>query len=197
MASAERGDQVRKRLLDAAAELIPERGWTAVSTRAVAERAGLAAGLVHYHFGSVQALLSRAALVVMRRTAAEVDPLLAETRDPDDVVEALMGSLGSYTGTDPVSVLFVETYLAATRDPALRDGVAEVITQFRAGLATRLAELGVAEPEGTAAVLGAAMDGLVLQRALDPTLSAAAVRPVIRRALVTTGEEEEGTCNGS
>jgi AcrR family transcriptional regulator len=193
MPSAERGDQVRQRLLDAAAELIPERGWTAVSTRSIAERAGLAAGLVHYHFGSVQALLSRAALVVMRRTAAEADPLLAEARDPDGVVDALMGSLGSYTGTDPVSVLFVETYLAATRDPALRDGVAEVIRQFRAGLATRLAELGVAEPAGTAAVLGAAVDGLVLQRALDPTLSAAEVRPVLRRALVRTGRQEDGT----
>jgi AcrR family transcriptional regulator len=197
MASAERGDQVRRRLLDAAAELIPERGWAAVSTRAVAERAGLAAGLVHYHFGSVQSLLSRAALTVMRRAAAAADPLLAGARDADGVVEALIGSLGSYTGTDPVSVLFVETYLAATRDPALRDGVAEVITQFRAGLAARLAELGVAEPEDTAAVLGAAMDGLVLQRALDPTLSAAAVRPVIRRALVTTGEQEDGTWDAS
>jgi AcrR family transcriptional regulator len=197
VASAERGDQVRRRLLEAAAELIPERGWAAVSTRAVAERAGLAAGLVHYHFGSVQSLLSRAALRVMRHAAAAADPLLAGARDADGVVDALIGSLGSYTGTDPVSVLFVETYLAATRDPSLRDGVAEVITQFRAGLAARLAELGVAEPEDTAAVLGAAMDGLVLQRALDPTLSAAAVRPVIRRALVTTGEQEDGTWDAS
>lgn len=192
MTSAQRGHEVRQRLLDAAAELIAERGWAAVSTRAVAERAGVAPGLVHYHFTSVQALLSRAAIAVMRRAAAEAGPLLAGAGDPAELAEALVASLGAYSGTDPVSVLFVETYLAATRDPELRAGVAEVIAQFRTGLAIRLAEFGVAEPESTAAVLGAAMDGLVLQQALDPTLSAAAVRPVIRRTLVTTARQEDG-----
>ena len=191
MPSAERGQEVRQRLLDAAADLIPERGWAGVSTRAVADRAGLAAGLVHYHFTSVQELLSRAALGVMRRTAAEMGASLAGTGDRAALAAALAGSLEPFTGTDSVSVLFVETYLAAARDAGLRAGVAEVITQFRADLASRLARLGVAEPAGTAAVLGAAMDGLVLQRALDPTLSVAAVRPVIERMLLTT-ELQEG-----
>lgn len=191
MTSAQRGREVRQRLLDAAAELIAERGWAAVSTRAVAERAGLASGLVHYHFTSVQALLSQAALAVMRRAAAETGPLLTGVGDRSDLAEALAASIEAYSGTDPVSVLFVETYLAATRDAELRAGVAEVITQFRTVLAARLGELGVMEPESTAAVLGAAMDGLVLQRALDPTLSADAVRPVIRRTLVTTEQQKE------
>jgi AcrR family transcriptional regulator len=77
MTSAQRGHEVRQRLLGAAAELIAERGWAAVSTRAVADRAGLAPGLVHYHFTSVQALLSQAAIAVMHRAAAETGPLLA------------------------------------------------------------------------------------------------------------------------
>ena len=192
MTSAQRGHEVRQRLLDAAAELIAERGWAAVSTRAVAERAGVAPGLVHYHFTSVQELLSRAAIAVMRRVTAETVPLLAGAGDPCELAEALVASLGAYSGTDPVSVVFVETYLAATRDPELRAGVAEVIAQFRTGLAIRLAELGLADPESTAAVLCAAIDGLVLQQALDPTLSAAAVRPVIRRTLVTTERQEDG-----
>lgn len=196
MSSAQRGHEVRQRLLDAAAELIPERGWTAVSTRALADRAGLAPGLVHYHFTSVQALLSQAAVAVMRDVAARTGPLLAAAGDAGQLADALVGSLDAYSGTDPVSVLFVEAYLAATRDPELRDAVAEVITLFRAGLGARLAELGVEEPEATAAVLGAAMDGLVLQRALDPTLSAAVVGPVIRRALGTTERQEEGTWDG-
>ncbi len=40
----------RQRLLDAAAELIAERGWGQVTTRAIAERAGLPHGTVSYHF---------------------------------------------------------------------------------------------------------------------------------------------------
>lgn len=50
--AAARGREVPQRLLAAAAELIPERGWTAVSTRVLAERAGVTPSVVHYHFSS-------------------------------------------------------------------------------------------------------------------------------------------------
>ena len=42
--AAEQGQLTRARLMDAAAELIAERGWGAVTTRIVAERAGLRPG---------------------------------------------------------------------------------------------------------------------------------------------------------
>jgi AcrR family transcriptional regulator len=181
--AAGRGREVRERLLGAAAELIAERGWTAVSTRTVAERAGVAPGLVHYHFTSVQALLSEAAVGVMRQAAAMFGPTLAGARTPAEAVALLVASLDEFTGSDPVSVLFVETYLAATRDPGLRDAVAGVIAEFRVELAGWLGERGVPAPEATAAVLGAAVDGLVLQRALDPTVSAETITPVLARLL--------------
>ena len=56
--AAVRGQEVRQRLLAAAAELIPERGWSAVSTRILADRAGVTPSVVHYHFPSVQAVLT-------------------------------------------------------------------------------------------------------------------------------------------
>ena len=189
--AADRGREVRQRLLAAAVELIAERGWSAVSTRAVAERAGVAAGLVHYHFASVPALLSEAAVGAMRAVAGVIEPILARARTPVEAVGLLVGSLDSYTGVDPMSVLFVETYLAATRDPELREAVAEVIAEFRTQIATWLGEQEVAAPEATAAVLGAAIDGLVMQRALDPALSAAMVTPVLAR-MVTEMDENTG-----
>jgi AcrR family transcriptional regulator len=185
--TADRGREVRQRLLAAAAELISERGWTAVTTRAVAERAGVGAGLVHYHFASVQGLLREAAVGVMRETAQLLGPALEQARTPAEAVELMVGSLDSYTGSDPVSVLFVETYLAATRDAGLREEVAQVITEFRGRLGAWLGEHGVNEPEATAAVLGAAIDGLVMQRALDPPLTADAVTPVLVRLLERGG----------
>jgi AcrR family transcriptional regulator len=181
--AAERGIQVRRKLLDAAVALIAERGWTAVSTRVVAERAGVAPGLVHYHFSSVQALLSEAAVGTMREVAAVLGPTLAAAGTPADAMAALASALDPFTGDDPTSVLFTETYLAATRDPALRAAVAEVIVEFRARLAGWLGAHGIAAPEATAAVVGAAIDGLVLQRALDPTLTAEAIAPVLTRLL--------------
>jgi AcrR family transcriptional regulator len=188
--AADRGREVRRRLLTAAAELIAERGWTAVSTRVVAERAGVAGGLVHYHFASVQALLSEAAVGVMREATALLAPTLARARNPAEAVELLVSSLDVYTGSDPVSTLFSETYLAASRDPRLAQAVAEVIAEFRAPLARWLGDHGIAAPDATAAVLGAAIDGLVLQRALDPTLTAGAVTPVLAR-LCTRSEGDD------
>lgn len=177
--AAERGKEVRRRLLDAAVALIAERGWGAVSTRMVAERAGVAPGLVHYHFSSVQGLLSEAAVGAMREVAGALEPALAGT--PQDALAAMVSALDPYTGNDPTSVLFTETYLAATRDPALRTAVAEVIADFRARLGDWFDAHGVPAPTATAAVVGAAIDGLVLQRALDPALTADAVAPVLAR----------------
>ncbi|MFI7677398.1 TetR/AcrR family transcriptional regulator [Actinophytocola sp. NPDC049390] len=181
--AAERGREVRRKLLDAAVALISERGWGAVSTRVVAERAGVAPGLVHYHFSSVQALLSEAAVGAMREVGAVLEPALARAGTPAEAMAALASALDPYTGDDPTSLLFTETYLAATRDPALRAAVAEVIVDFRARLAAWLGAHGVAAPEATAAVVGAAVDGLVLQRALDPGLTSAAITPVLTRLM--------------
>lgn len=185
--AAERGKEVRRKLLGAAVELIAERGWSAVSTRVVAERAGVAPGLVHYHFSSVQALLSEAAVGAMRELATALEPVLARAGTPEEALATLVSALDPYTGVDPMSVLFVETYLAATRDPGLRAAVADVITDFRTRLATWLGAHGVPAPDATAAVLGAAIDGLVLQRALDPAVDGGTVAPVLAR-LIGKGE---------
>jgi AcrR family transcriptional regulator len=192
-AAAERGRRAREHLLRVAAELIAERGWSAVSTRMVAERAGVAPGVVHYHFGSVPALLSEAALGVMRGLVGQLGPVLDGAGSADEVLGVLLGALEGYDGGDPVSLLFVETYLAATRDEALRAALAELVGEFRDRLAGRLAELGVADPAGTAAVLAAAVDGVLLHRALVPGLTAGGVGRVLRRLLAPATDTGTGT----
>jgi AcrR family transcriptional regulator len=57
-------------LLDAAEELLLEIGYSAITTRKVAERAGVNHGLVHYYFGSMEDLLLR---VVERFTEALIE----------------------------------------------------------------------------------------------------------------------------
>jgi AcrR family transcriptional regulator len=53
-----RGADTRTQILDAARDVLVERGYTGTTTRAVAERAGLRVSLVHYHFGGKQKLLA-------------------------------------------------------------------------------------------------------------------------------------------
>ena len=57
-------------LLDAAEKLLVEVGYAAITTRKVAERAGVNHGLVHYYFGSMEDLLLR---VVERFTDALIE----------------------------------------------------------------------------------------------------------------------------
>jgi AcrR family transcriptional regulator len=52
-----RGDATKELILEAARESLRERGYSGTSIRAVAERAGVQLSLVHYHFGSKQAVL--------------------------------------------------------------------------------------------------------------------------------------------
>jgi AcrR family transcriptional regulator len=55
--SATRSDVTRQRLLDAAATLFGERGYTGTSIRAVTKAAGVSVSAANYHFGSKRELL--------------------------------------------------------------------------------------------------------------------------------------------
>jgi len=181
--TADRGRRVRQRLLTTAAALIAERGWAAVSTRMIAERAGVAGGVVHYHFASVQALLREAAMAAITGLLDQMIPVLASAATADEALALMLGGLDDYDGRDPTSLLFTETYLAATRDETLRHDLGDAVDRFRQALADRLAAAGVPAPQATAAVLAATVDGVVLHRALRPGLSTADLLPVLRRLI--------------
>jgi AcrR family transcriptional regulator len=179
--SAARGHEVRQRLLAAAAELVPERGWAAVSTRILAERAGVTPSVVHYHFPSVSALLNEAVLGVMRQVLGGLDAVLVEARTPADVIDLMLTSADQYSGSDPLSLLSIEGLLAANRDEGLREQIAELVESFGRRFGAWLGEHGVAEPVETAAVLVAAIDGLLMRRGLVSDLDIRATRNVLRR----------------
>jgi AcrR family transcriptional regulator len=168
----DRGRSTRTAVLDAAGDLIGELGWGRVSTRAVAERARVKPGLVHYHFATQQELLAEAA---SHRIAALAGAGLAALESAPDLragVTLLAESLAHVGPADPLHLLMAETYLAASRDPALAATLRAVIADFRTGLAAWLTTRGVAADAApaTAALLTAALDGIALHRAIDPEL---------------------------
>ena len=83
-------------------------------------------------------------------------------------------------------MLFAEAYLAATRDEPLRIELIALIEEFQRKLARWLGEHGANTPHGTASVLAAAIDGVMLHRVLNPELTSVTVAPVLCR-LVTPG----------
>ncbi|MEV6239081.1 TetR/AcrR family transcriptional regulator [Lentzea sp. NPDC051838] len=181
--SVDRGRRTREQLLDAAAQLVGEVGWGAVTTRLVAERAGVNAALVHYHFSSVPDLLSTAALQFAERVLTESADVLRAS-EPSVGIEQMLEDLSRYTGTDPQSLLLSEALLASHRLPELRTSLAALVADFRGRVAEWLRAAEVKDADAVALLLGAAIDGLVLHRALDESVDFRAVAGPLRR-LVT------------
>lgn len=191
--TAQQGQEVRQRLLHAATELIAEQGWSAVSTRVLAQRAGVTPGVVHYHFASINALLTEAAMGVLRELVEAFGVYFQRAQTPAEGLDVMLSSLDSYSGRDPTSILAIETYLAATRDENIREEINAIVDDLRNSLTEWLAAHGVEAATETAVVLAAALDGVMLHRALDPSMTAERVAPILRRVLVLASRESPPT----
>ena len=173
----------------AAAELIAERGWGRVTTRAVAERAGLPHGAVSYHFRGKQELLTEAALHAFQR-AIPTDRF-AQLTTVEDLIDLIEAEIGDVEKIDPVlSRLMLEAMREAERDSALRQRLGAVMGRYRRLMIEtvradqeRGAVFGGAPPEAIATLLGAAGDGLLLHVLLDPELDASAAIDALRALL--------------
>ncbi len=166
----------REQLLGAAAELIAEVGWGRVTTRGVAERAGLPHGAVSYHFRGKQELLIEAAL----GTFEQAFPL-AEFKALDGLgglLDMIAAALGGPSALDPVLTgVSMEAMREAERDPQMRRRMAALMRDYRAVIADlakadqeRGSVPATATASGLATLVGAVGDGLLLHALLDPKL---------------------------
>lgn len=175
--------------MTAAAELIAELGWGRVTTRAVAERAGLPHGTVSYHFRGKQELLAEAALHAFQREISIAGFQALET--VDDLVGLIAAEVADRDAIDPVlSRLMLEAMREAERDPLLRERLGALLGAYRELMVEtvqadqeRGAVFAGAPPEAIATLLGAVGDGLLLHALLDPELDIAAAVEALRAML--------------
>lgn len=164
------GASTREKIIEAAASLIPEVGWGGVTSRRVAERAGVNTGVIHYHVGSIGELRRIAAVGRIRMFFLDrIGDALTE-EDPSSAVETILRSLCTGDSHDPELLLLYEALVAANRDDQLRAEIAASLAELRQRLHGWFAERGVTHPLAAAVTLTAAMDGFLLQRTLDPDL---------------------------
>lgn len=168
-ADVSRGARRREQLVLAGLDLLAEQGWSGLTARAVAERAGTHHGLVHYHFGGLPALKRAVAAAAVREA---FEPVLAALTAADSWptgVEAVVRAAGK--GHDPAAVrISAELVAASLQDAEVGDLVRQTLADARARLVPWLAGTGAVQPQGLAALLVAALDGLLLHRLLDPAL---------------------------
>lgn len=156
-------------LMDAAEELMLEQGWAAVTSRRVAERAGLKPQLVHYYFRSMDELF----LELFRRRADQGLETLAQVLNSDRPLHALWKF-----STDAAAARFTMEFVGlANHRPAIRAEVARYSEQFRAAQTEALGRMlegyGVDMDRFPAEVLSVLMTGaarmVVLEQALGMT----------------------------
>ena len=194
--AAEQGQLTRVRLMDAAAELIAERGWGAVTTRLVAERAGLQPGLVHYHFSSVTDLLIDSSLRAAQATVAQILGPALTPPGTDSLGRLVEAGAGFGTGPGHSGAVFIEMLLAARRHERLRSALAGMLREARGAIGQLVAEAAPgADGAATAEVLMAALDGLLLHRLLDPATSGLAVAEPLRRLAGISENRPSGRSN--
>jgi len=135
-------------LLDAAERLLLTLGHAGITTRRLAEEAGVNQGLVHYYFGSNESLLVRALerfterLIVRQREMYEADaPFLEKWRT---AMQYLLDDDASY------EKIWLELQALAWNRPDLREHLARVNAEWRAMLTEAFAqphrELGIEMP---------------------------------------------------
>jgi AcrR family transcriptional regulator len=166
----------REKLTRAAAELIAELGWGRVTTRAVAERAGVPHGAVSYHFRGKQELLIESCMAAF----AEAVPVeqYAGQASLGDLIDLIGSQVDEGLQTDAVlGRLMFEAIREAERDEALRARLGTMITEYRKVLVAvvraeqeRGAIPATLSAEGVATLVTAVGDGLFLHAMLDADL---------------------------
>lgn len=182
--AAVRGKRTREQLIRAAVALVSEVGWGNVSTRLVADRAGVPAGAVHYHFRSLTDLLIDATTPAFAQLVDEADAALGRARDVPEGVAWLVGAMSRYTDDPGELRLSSEVFLAATRHERLGAAISAMLARFRRIAADWLTRCGHGQDaETTAAVLAATLDGLMLHRAISAPIHPDALATTLRRIL--------------
>ncbi len=158
---AERSAATQQLLVDAAIELLVERGWAATTAVAVCERAGCTRGALLHHFPNLSALLAHA-------LESLYDDFAAKAHLPATSVRGIVDDIWRAAG-DPRFKAVLEAWSAAANDPELAEEIAPAVGRFAALVSPsgRAPGSPVADDDARAFVLTAreALLGLALGRA--------------------------------
>jgi AcrR family transcriptional regulator len=154
-------------LLDAAERLLVEVGYSGITTRRLAEEAGVNHGLVHYYFGSNEHLLVRALERFTERLIARQRELYAADVPFIEKWRTAMRFLISEDVT--YEKVWLELQALAWNNPELRERVARVNEEWRAVLTEAFdqprRELGIDMPLDALVSLVATFNiGIIVER---------------------------------
>jgi len=180
MALGPKAPERRRRLIvDAALDVLRERGFAGARMADIASRAGTSPALVAYHFGTLSAVLAEALTVAEDSFYADLEHLLSAQQGAKAKLWTCIELAASEGPAIGDWVLWMEVWVQALRNDQVRATREQLDRRWRRTLLL-LIEQGLAEgvfrcgdPAAASFRLASLMDGLALQVALrDPDLPA-------------------------
>ncbi len=173
----------RSRILRSTVHVVRERGFAGTRVADIARHADTSAGLVLYHFGSLQGALTAALTAAENSFYAELAEVLETASSPVVRLRSMAELASGYGSAVGDWVLWLELWVRALRDPEARAARESLDQRWRAALAA-VVEEGVAggdftvvDPSTAITRLASLMDGLAIQLALgDPGIDVARFR---------------------
>ena len=168
----------RQLILDAAREVLHDRGFAGARVADIARHAGTSPGLVVYHFGTLSALLAEAVTRVEEDFYDDLDRKLGDTACP----VSKLRYCAEFSAEDGRALgdwaLWLEIWVQALRDDTARATREQLDRRLRATIEAIIVEgcddgtFTCPDPPAAAARLASLIDGLAVQLALkDPAMS--------------------------
>jgi AcrR family transcriptional regulator len=185
----------RERLITAGYRVLSERGYEATTVKEVAREAGVNQGLVHYYFGSKDALLLAVAKEARQQYTQELKRLRQET--PLEQLAAASFAWGEKVLKETPEQFRVryELFAMGLHNQELRPAVAESLQCVEEEVALTVAAVRNGEgakPEPLdhhyAAIIKACVDGLSLHHLLDERFDPAPVYTLLGRMVMASVE---------
>ncbi|MCP3104299.1 TetR/AcrR family transcriptional regulator [Myxococcus sp. K15C18031901] len=189
----------RERLIAASSRVLAERGYDATTVKEVARVAGVNQGLVHYYFGSKDALLLAVTRELSQRHAAELRQLREET-PLEQLAEASFDWGAKLLRSAPEQFrLRYELFALGLRNKELTSAVSELQCMGDLEIARTVAVYRGGDPEHPtpmdrhyASIMKACFDGLALQHLLDEDFDPAPVYALLRQVILSSVDGNPG-----
>ncbi|GAA3448827.1 TetR/AcrR family transcriptional regulator [Dactylosporangium matsuzakiense] len=180
--SVRRHDPDRKdRIIDAAIAVIAEHGVAGTTHRLIAKAADVPLGSLTYHFTSLEDLRCQAFRRHAERMSVTYEAHFRGVQDREQLVEAVTDLIDGDAGASAADwAIAYELYLAALREPALRE-VTETWMRASRAVLERFVD------PTTARGIDALIEGLVMHKTLSTgPVSRQDIRTVVDRTIGTS-----------
>ena len=165
-----------QRIIEAMRSSVARRGISGSTFEHVAREAGVSRGLLHYYFGTKEALLVEVVRRDTEHRIARLDEPLGKARSADELLAILVADLEDSIQNEPgFWVLLFDLFTAGRRNPEIHREVAELFKRTRQHVAEILrakdAEGVISlsyEVDDVVSLLFAMADGIALQVLSDP-----------------------------